>query len=381
VSTIYLDLQASTPLDPRVLEAMLPWLLKPGNPHASENEDGRRAMRAIEHARHQVASTAGAQAQDVIFTSGATEAANLVLRSLIGPGSHLAISSIEHPCVADTAAALEQSGARVTTVPVGEDGLVDTDALERVLDDGPDLVSLMSVNNEVGTIQPIELAAGLCREAGIPLHTDAAQATGRISVTLGSGLSAITLSGHKVHGPQGIGALIADREVRRLLRPLMTGGGQQEGIRPGTMPVALCVGLGEACRLAMAEMDQDRRHVEQLRDRFLARLEQGIGTVQILGSMTDRVPHNLNISIPGVEAEELLARAPGVALSTGSACSSGAMAPSRVLSAMGLDAATIQGAVRIGFGRGTTMEEVEEAARILIQAVHSRSAHSRGAAR
>ncbi|KQO70627.1 cysteine desulfurase family protein [Methylobacterium sp. Leaf88] len=376
---IYLDYQASTPMDERVLQAMLEWLTRPANPHASENEPGRLAHEAVEKARAEIAAALGAEPECVLFTSGATEAANLALRSLVPGQGHLAISAIEHPCVTETGAELERRGARLTVIPVDGDGLVDIEEMERVLDDAPDLVSIMAVNNEVGTVQPISEIAAMCAEVGVAFHSDAAQALGRVPVCLTSGLSALTISGHKVYGPQGIGAIAVAPDALPKLKPMLTGGGQQGGIRPGTLPVALCVGLGEACRLAVLELEADRRHVQDLRDRMLGILGQELGTVVVNGSLADRVPHNLNLAIPGVDAQELLARAPRLALSTGSACSSGAIELSRVLAAMGVDPVTAAASIRIGFGRGTSIQDVEAAAMMIAGAARAcREARSTG---
>lgn len=376
MTNVYLDFQASTPLDPKVLDTMLPWLREPGNPHASENAAGRRAQAAVDSAREQIAMVVGAAPDDVIFTSGATEAVNIVLRSLIPPAGHIAISAIEHACVRATAEAIAREGGRCSVVPVNSDGLVDLGALSEILDDDPDLVSLMWVNNEIGTIQPVAEAAGMCREAGVPLHSDAAQAVGRVPVKIGTGVEVVTLSGHKVYGPQGIGAIVATPALRARLRPLLHGGGQQGGIRPGTLPIALCVGFGAAVAIAEMEMERDRLHVLALRERFLAGLRQRLGGVLVNGSLDERVPHNLNISIPGISADELLARTPRLELSTGSACASGAIEPSRVLAAMGIDGEALEGAVRVGFGRSTTADEVDFAVAAIADAVHAAAAQS-----
>ncbi len=375
--TIYLDFQATTPLDPRVLQLMLPWYSAAFNPHASENEPGRRAHNAVEQARAQVAALLDAAPEDVVFTSGATEAANVVLRSLMPAGGSLALSAIEHPCVTETAQTLAAVGADVRTAVVDADGILDLDALEAALGDGVDLVSVMGVNNEVGTIQPIQDVFSIARAAGALYHCDAAQAVGRIPLRLGRDFDVATVSAHKVYGPQGIGAIVASADVRARLSPLATGGGQERGLRGGTLPVALAVGMGEAFSLAAAEMEDDARRASRAAELLLARLEQAGVEALVLGSTVDRVPHNLNVSFPGVLAEELLARTPQLALSTGSACSSGALEPSRVLTAMGVDRQIAAGAIRIGFGRTTTMDEVEAAAACLASAVAAARGRSR----
>jgi len=368
---IYLDFQATTPLEPRALEAMLPWLAGcAGNPHASENAAGRAAYDAVEHARTQVAALIGGEPEGIIFTANATEATNIVLRSFARPGEHIAASAIEHACVYATLCALEAAGARVTTVPVDGDGLVNLDALADAIDDGATLVSVMAVNNEVGTIQPTEAITGLCRVASCRFHTDAAQALGRVPLNFTfDGIDFASLSAHKIYGPQGIGAIYAKPELLSALVPIATGGDQERGLRPGTLSVALCVGFGEACAIAAERIEDDCRHAAGLSERFMARLTAEIADVQVNGSLQSRVPHNLNIAFHDIDADELLALVSQLALSTGSACSSGAIAPSRVLMAMGLADDLIAGSIRIGFGRTTTHADVDCAASALADAV------------
>lgn len=358
---IYLDFQATTPIDEDVLDAMLPWMRQPANPHSSEHGWGQEAAAAVEQAQTQVAAAVNGDPQCVIFTGSATEAANIVLRSFGGPGRSILISNIEHPSVEETAVACAEVGTIIQRLPVNGDGLVDVDELPEDLE-RYDLVSVMSVNNEVGTIQPIEEIATLCRSAAVPFHSDAAQALGRIPVDMSAGTSFATISGHKIYGPQGIGAICAAPEWLTRLQPLMRGGGQQRRIRPGTVPVALCVGLGKACELAMVRLEQDRAHCLELSRLFLDRLALKINGFEVNGSLEERVPHNLNIRFDGIVADELLALLPELGLSTGSACSSGAIAPSRVLGAMGLGEEMIRSSIRLGFGRTTRNEEVIAAA-------------------
>lgn len=358
----YLDHQATTPLDERVLEVMLPWLGRPANPHSSEHSFGQDAAAAIELARKQVADAVNGDPKGVVFTASATEAANVVIRSFAHGRSHLLISAIEHPCVAETAAGCMKEGRTVvTTVPVDEDGVVDLDALSELMVTA-DLVSVMTVNNEVGTIQPIEDIGALCIGQGVPLHTDAAQAIGRVPVDMETGITFATLSSHKIYGPPGIGAICAQPEDISLLKPLMSGGGQERGLRPGTLPTPLCVGFGEACALAVRERERDAEQASALAESFLEHLDTAGVVYAVNGSRDERVAQNLNVSFDGVEAEALLARLPSVALSTGSACSSGAIRPSKVLTAMGLDGDRVRSAVRIGFGRGTGPRDVHDAA-------------------
>lgn len=357
----YLDYQATTPLDERVLEAMLPWLGRPANPHASEHAFGQDAAAAVELARTHVAEAVNGDPKGVVFTASATEAANVVIRSFANGGSRLLISAIEHPCVAETAAAcMKEGAATVATVPVDEDGVVDIDALAELMVD-VDLVSVMAVNNEVGTIQPIEDIGALCVGEGVRLHTDAAQAIGRVRVDMGGGITFATLSSHKIYGPPGIGAICAQPEEMSLLRPLMSGGGQEGGLRPGTLPTPLCVGFGEACALAVREREADAEQAAALARLFLEQLDMAGVSYAVNGSREERVAQNLNVSFLGVEAGELLAQLPTLALSTGSACSSGSIGPSPVLTAMGLDDDRVRSAVRIGFGRETRPSEASDA--------------------
>jgi cysteine desulfurase len=364
---IYLDFQATTPLDEDVLAVMLPWLRLPANAHAVEHAQGREAEAAIERAREQVAAAVNGNPRGVIFTSGATEAANIVLRSFAGSGRKVLISAIEHPCVDECASRCAEKGTIVERIGVDGDGQIDLDRLAEALD-GSDLVSVMSVNNEVGTIQPIDAIAALCQSASVPFHTDAAQALGRVPIDMMSGISFATLSGHKIYGPQGIGAICADPDLFTRLRPLISGGGQQRGIRPGTVPVALCVGLGEACRIGVDHMSRDDAHCAHLSRLFQDRL-QSETRFSVNGSLETRVPHNLNINFEGIVAEELLALLPELALSTGSACSSAAITPSRVLTEMGLSPESIGGSIRLGFGRSTREDEVILAAEMIGTAV------------
>ncbi|MGW5960618.1 cysteine desulfurase family protein [Methylorubrum thiocyanatum] len=376
---LYLDHQASTPLDARVLEAMLPWLSRPGNPHSSTHTAGRAARDAVEEARGWVGALVGGRPEGVVFTSGATEAADIALRgTLAGSGAHIVATTIEHACVGETLAALSGAGVRTTMVGVNGEGLVDLDAISEALEESPDLVTVMAVNNEVGTIQPVADVARLCAAAGVPFHTDAAQAAGRVPLHAERyGISMVGLSAHKLYGPQGIGALWCDRELRARLRPPRVGGGQEGGVRPGTVPVALAVGFGAACAVAIREMEADAADAVRLRDLFLARLTSAVPDVMVNGSLDHRIGSNLNVSFCGVESEPLLDRLPDLCLSNGSACSSGALAPSKVLTAMGLANDVVAGAVRIGFGRATTDHDVTYAAIRIAEEVAALRAVSR----
>lgn len=339
----------------------------PANSH-SDHAQGRNASAAIEGARCQVAALIGADPDEIIFMPGATLATNVALRSLALPGSVAAMSSIEHPSVSETLADL-QSLVSVTVVRVGEDGLVDLESVAGVLDDGAALVAVMAVNNEVGTIQPINDIGRLCEYAGAYFFSDLAQAAGRIRLdTHRSRIAAGVVSSHKLYGPQGVGALYCRRELMPLMKPIATGGGQERGLSPGTLPTALVVGFGAACELADREMTEEANRITSLRDRFHAQLADAIPGLQLNGDPTQRVPGNFNVSFPAVNAEELLALTDSLVASTGSACSSGAIEPSRVLTAMGLPEDRVGGAIRFGLGRFNTTDEIDRASALVIDA-------------
>lgn len=368
---VYLDHQASTPLDPDVLEAMLPWLRSSGaNPHSTENSAGRSALDAIEQARDAVAALVGARPANVVFTAGATEATNLVLRSLAGTGARFAASAIEHPCVLATLDDLETAGAEIESIAIDADGIIELDAVEAALSARCTLLSVMAVNNEIGTIQPVAEVGMLARAAGTLFHCDAVQAAGRIMLDLETDrIDFAALSAHKIYGPQGIGALCCSDDGRRMLRPLVTGGGQEQGLRSGTLPVALCVGFGRACEIARQRLDADAAHAQALSETLLRILAKaGTGAI-VNGSRTERVPHNLSLRFDGIDADALLAAVPQLQLSTGSACSSGAIGTSHVLAAIGLSPEEAASTIRVGLGRRTTEEQIVMAGHAIAAAV------------
>lgn len=380
---IYLDHHATTPTDPRVVEAMLPWFTdRPGNP-SSPHLFGWEAAEAVRRARQQVAATIGARAKEVHFTAGATESNNIALRGLLGPDRerrHLVTTNVEHPAVLDVAARLEREGATVTRVPVDGDGLVDPDDVAAALRPETGLVSVMWVNNEIGTVQPIEEIAALCRERGVLLHSDAAQAIGRVEIDLERvPVDLLSFSAHKFYGPKGIGALIVRRHHPRLrLEPLLEGGGQEEGLRPGTVAVPLVVGLGEAARLVREEGAGEQERIAALRDRLGERL-MALGRVRLNGHPERRVAGNLSLSFEGVEAEAILLELRDVGLSVGSACKSNSHEPSAVLTALGLDAETSHCTLRFGVGRPNTLEEIETVASRVVAVVEAFRERSRAA--
>jgi cysteine desulfurase len=370
---LYLDHLASTPLDPEVLAAMRPWLdpTAVGNPHAAGHRPGWRAAEAIDAARAEVAALVGARPGEILFTGGATEANNLALLGGTPKDWPVIASAIEHPSVLACLPELAARGHRTATLPVGPDGTADLDALKTLLAGRPALVSLMAANNEIGTIQPLADAARICAEAGALLHSDAVQilSTGAIDVRA-LDLAFLSLSGHKLYGPMGIGALFVREGTA--LRPLLHGGGQQQGRRAGTLPTALCVGLGAACRIARQRRTADAERLNAVRERLFVALQRELPDLRRNGSADHGLPGCLNVSVPGVDAADLLLDLPELALSTGSACSTGSPEPSHVLRAIGLSPEDAYGSLRFGLGRGTTEADIDRAATRLVEAITAR---------
>ena len=365
---VYLDHQATTPADPRVIEAMAPFFgEKFGNPHSRDHFYGWEAEEAVEKARRQIAALIGATEKEIVFTSGATESNNLgikgVARFYKDTKNHVVTVATEHKCVLESCAQLESEGFRVTYLPVAADGLVDLDQLRDAIGGNTSLVSIMAVNNEIGVIQPLAEIGAICREKGAFFHTDAAQAAGRIALDVEAmSVDLMSLTGHKVYGPMGIGALYVRRRPRVRLEPLFSGGGQERGLRSGTLPAPLCVGLGVAAEIAAGEIEEEAARLGALRDRFLEKLLTQIPDAQVNGSMDHRIPGNLNLCFPGVRSEDLMAALKDLAISSGSACTSESAEPSHVLKALGLDDDLAAASVRVGFGRFTIEEEIDYAA-------------------
>ncbi len=364
---LYLDYQATTPTDPRVVEKMLPFFSERfGNPHSRTHHYGWDAEEAVEEARGQIASLIGATAKEVIFTSGATESNNLALK---GVGlfykdrkNHIITCVTEHKCVLDTCRHLEQDGFEVTYLHVGENGLIDLDELAAAITENTVLVSIMAVNNEIGVIQPIKEIGALCRENGVFFHTDAAQAVGKIPLDVEEmNIDLMSISGHKLYGPMGIGALYVRRRPRVRLVAMINGGGQERGMRSGTLPTPLCVGLGEACAIAEKEMGAEAERLKMLRERFYNGINERLREVYLNGDMEQRVPGNLNLSFAYVEGEGLMMGVNDLAVSSGSACTSASLEPSYVLRALGVEDELAHTSLRIGLGRFTTEEEVDYA--------------------
>jgi len=368
---VYLDYQATTPLDPRVHQAMEPyWLERFGNPHSEGHRYGWDARRAIEHARGRVADAIGADDEEVVFVSGATESCNLAIRGLAaaaGERRQIVTVATEHPAVLQTVQALGQSGFDVDLLPVMGNGLLDLSVLENALSERTLLVSVMFVNNEIGVVQPLPKIAAACRAVGATLHTDATQALGRMGIDVDAlGVDLLSLSAHKAYGPNGIGALYVRKRPGLKLSPLLAGGSQERGLRPGTLATPLAVGFGEACEIASKEWMRDAKATRCMTDRLRVGLVNEFPQLRIFGDLTQRVPGNLCFGLPGLLAEQLVqVVSDDLAISTGSACATGSPEPSHVLLALGVGPEMAASGVRLSMGRFTTHEDVDVAARSL----------------
>ncbi|HYL88837.1 MAG TPA: cysteine desulfurase family protein [Burkholderiales bacterium] len=367
---IYLDYNATTPVAPEVLEAMLPFLRESyGNP-SSSHAAGRRAHDAIEAARWQLAGLIGAEAGEIVFTSGGTEATNMALRGVVlaqPRRRHIVTSSFEHPATAETCGLLERQGLRVTRVPVASDGRVRVEEVDRALGDEPALVTVMHANNEIGTIQPIAAISRLAKAKGAVVHTDAAQTLGKIPLDVDAlGVDLLTIAGHKLYAPKGIGALYI--RCGTVLEKLLAGAGHERGLRPGTENVAGIVALGKACEIAERDLTCLQMELRGLRNDLLAKLQAGVAGLVLHGHPTERLPNTLFLSFPGVHGARLLEAVPEIAASTGSACHSGSIDACASLLAMGVDPGKAIGPVRLSLGRDTTVRDVEQAAELLIAA-------------
>ena len=364
---IYLDYQATTPTDPRVVEAMLPYFSeKFGNPHSSNHRFGWEAEEAVKKGRAQIASIINANPKEIIFTSGATESNNLALKGVAhfykDKKNHIITCITEHKCVLDTCRHLEQEGFDVTYLHVNNNGLIDLDDLKAAIGEKTAIVSIMSVNNEIGVIQPIKEIGAICRERKVFFHTDAAQAVGKIPLDVEDmNIDLMSISGHKIYGPMGIGALFVRRRPRVRLQALIHGGGQERGMRSGTLPTPLCVGLGEACAIAEREMSAETERLYKLRQRFHEGITKHLSEIYLNGDFEQRIPGNLNYSFAYVEGEGLMMGIKELAVSSGSACTSASLEPSYVLRALGVEDDLAHTSLRIGFGRFTTEEEVDYA--------------------
>lgn len=373
---LYLDVQATAPVDPRVLDAMMPFYLSQyGNPHSRTHLFGWEADAAVENARAQVADLIGASPKEIVFTSGATESNNIVVKGVMHfyreKKRHVITTQTEHKCVLDSCRHLQQEGFEVTYLPVGSDGLVDLEKLKSSIRPDTGLVSVMAVNNEIGVIQPMEEIGQICKEFNVPFHTDAAQALGKIPIDVAKwNVSLMSLSGHKVYGPKGVGALYLRRRPRIRVEAQMNGGGQERGIRSGTVPTPLVVGMGAACELAKKEMEYDERRISALRERLLSGIQAKLEGVVVNGSLERRYVGNLNLSFAYVEGESLLMGLKEVAVSSGSACTSASLEPSYVLRALGVDEDMAHTSIRFGIGRFTTEAEIDRAVELTVREVN-----------
>ena len=361
---IYMDYGATTPVDPRVVDAMVPWLREHfGNPASRSHAWGWEAEAAVEKARVQVAELIGADPREIVWTSGATESDNLALKGAANfyetRGKHIVTVKTEHKAVLDTCRELERQGFEVTYLAVQEDGLLDLEAFKAALRPDTILASVMFVNNEIGVIQDIPAIGTLCRERGIIFHVDAAQATGKVAIDLATlPVDLMSLASHKTYGPKGIGALYVRRKPRVRIEAQMHGGGHERGMRSGTLPTHQCVGMGEAFRIAREEMGVESERIRMLQQRLLRGL-QDIEQVFVNGHVEQRVPHNLNISFNYVEGESLIMGVKGIAVSSGSACTSASLEPSYVLRALGRSDELAHSSLRMTIGRFTTEEEID----------------------
>ena len=363
---VYMDYAATNPVDPRVVDAMIPWLREHfGNPASRSHAWGWEAEEAVEKARQYVAELIGADPREIVWTSGATESNNLAIKGAAhfyqSRGKHLITVKTEHKAVLDTMRELERQGFEVTYLDVQEDGLLSMAALEAAIRKDTILISVMFVNNEIGVVQDIAAIGAMCRAKGIVFHVDAAQATGKVDIDLQTlPVDLMSLASHKTYGPKGIGALYVRRKPRVRLEAQIHGGGHERGMRSGTLPTHQCVGMGEAFRLAKIEMAEDLKRTKVLHDRLLAGL-QNLEQVFVNGHLTQRVPHNLNISFNFVEGESLIMGIKGLAVSSGSACTSASLEPSYVLRALGRSDELAHSSLRITIGRYTTEEEIDYA--------------------
>ncbi|NGZ06805.1 MAG: IscS subfamily cysteine desulfurase [Magnetococcales bacterium] len=382
IKPIYMDYQATTPVDPRVLKAMLPWFTERfGNPASRSHAYGWEADEAVATARKQVASIIRADPREIVFTSGATESDNLAIWGVAqfyrDKGNHIITPTTEHKAVLDTCRHLEAEGFEVTYLPVATNGLINLAELEAAITPKTILVSVMAVNNEVGVIQPLEAIGQLCRRHKIFFHCDAAQGIGKIPIDVNTmHIDLLSISAHKIYGPKGVGALYVRRQPRVRLKAFMHGGGHERGMRSGTLPTPLLVGLGEACRLSESEMEAENSRLLTLRERLRSGIMNALTHVSLNGDPVVRIAGNLNISFSYVEGESLMMAIKDVAVSSGSACTSASLEPSYVLRAMGVHEEMAHTSIRFGLGRFTTAEEIEHVIRIVVGAVNKLRAMS-----
>ncbi len=373
---LYMDNHSTTPMDPRVLETMLPYFIeKFGNAASRNHQFGWEAEEAVEHARKQIAKLIHCDAKEIVFTSGATESDNLALKGVVEmykeKGDHVITCSTEHRAILDTCKSLEKRGIKVTYLPVEKDGRVNPDEVRKAITDKTILISIMLANNEIGTIHPIAEIGKIAKEKGILLHCDATQGVGKIPVDVEAlKVDLMSFTAHKIYGPKGVGALYVRKKGPRVrLVPQIDGGGHERGMRSGTLPVPLIIGFGKACELCEQEMSAESKRIAAMRDRLQAQIMKSLDECYLNGHPTERLPHNLNISFAYVEGEALLMGVKEIALSSGSACTSATLEPSYVLRALGVGSDLAHSSIRFGLGRFTTDEEVDYTAKRMAEAV------------
>ena len=375
IKNIYFDYQATTPVDPRVLDKMMPYFGEIyGNPHSRNHSYGWEAEEGVEVAREHVAKIIGANPKEIIFTSGATESNNLAIKGVADfygdKKNHIITCVTEHKCVLESCRHLDGKGFNITYLPVSSDGLIDLDLLKKEITEKTLMVSIMGVHNEIGVIQPLEEIGRICRARDVFFHTDCAQAVGKIPLDVEKmKIDLMSISGHKIYAPKGVGALYIRRKPRVRIQSMISGGGQERGMRSGTLSPALCVGLGEACRIYSEEMKQEHNMLSNLKKMMLEGIRNECPDVYLNGSENYRVPGNLNLSFAYVEGESLMMGIKNLAVSSGSACTSASLEPSYVLKALGVEEELAHTSLRIGFGRFTTENDVKYATKIIVNEV------------
>lgn len=372
---VYMDYQSTTPLDPRVMDAMVPYFTEHfGNPHSRSHSYGWEAEAGIEEAREQVASLIGANPKEIVFTSGATESNNMAIKGIAGfygdKKNHIITVATEHKCVLDSCRHLERQGFKITYLPVQNNGLLDLEKLKEAITDQTALVSVMMVNNEIGVIQPIKEIGAICRERGVFFHTDAAQGFGKMPIDVNDmNIDLLSISGHKIYAPKGVGALYIRRKPRVRLTPFINGGSQERGFRSGTLPTPLVVGLGVAAKIAKEEMAKDHAHVSKLSDKLYRGIVDANEDIFLNGDAEFRIPGNLNLSFAYIEGESMMMAVKDLAVSSGSACTSASLEPSYVLRAIGVGEDLAHTSIRFGIGRFTTEEEIDFAIKTINGAI------------
>jgi cysteine desulfurase len=374
---IYMDYQSTTPVDKRVVEAMMPYLTeKFGNPHSRSHSYGWDAEEGVETARSHIAELLGGKSKEVIFTSGATESNSLAIKGVArfygDKKNHIITTNTEHKCVLDACRHLEEEeGFKVTYLPVKENGLIEPAELEEAITDNTLMVSVMAVNNEIGVIQPLKEIGKICRRNGVFFHSDIAQGYGKIDIDVNeNNIDLASISGHKIYAPKGIGALYIRRKPRVRLAPLINGGGQERGVRSGTVSPPMAVALGEASRIAKNQMNEDYEHVKKLYDKFLTNILDGMPEIYLNGDRYQRYPGNINLSFAYIEGESMILAIKDIAVSSGSACTSASLEPSYVLKALGVDEDLAHTSIRFGIGRFTTEKEIDYAVKLVLSKIN-----------